>query len=73
PAFADIVWRWAHGADLDEALGTSELTAGDFVRDTKQTGDLLRQLREATDGPLAATAHQAARSLVRGVIAYSGL
>ncbi|MEX2619280.1 MAG: DEAD/DEAH box helicase [Egibacteraceae bacterium] len=73
PAFADIVWRWAHGADLDEALGTSDLTPGDFVRDTKQVGDLLRQLRDTDHTPVVSTAHQAARSLVRGVIAYSGL
>ena len=73
PSFVDIVWRWAQGADLDDALGDSDLTAGDFVRDTKQVADLLRQLRDVAGAPLGDTAHRAARELVRGVIAYTGL
>jgi ATP-dependent RNA helicase HelY len=72
--FVDIVWRWAMGADLDDALGYSEMTAGDFVRSVKQVADLLRQIRDAVPGTaISDTAHAAARSLVRGVVAYSGL
>jgi len=73
PGFADIVWRWAQGAALDEALGDYELTAGDFVRNVKQVNDVLRQLRDVADGSFATDAHRAARSLVRGVVAYTGL
>jgi ATP-dependent RNA helicase HelY len=72
--FADIVWRWASGADLDDALGLSEMTAGDFVRNVKQVADLLRQLRDAVpSGPVPAAARAADRSLIRGVVAYTGL
>jgi ATP-dependent RNA helicase HelY len=72
--FVDIVWRWSMGAELDDALGYSDLTAGDFVRSVKQVADLLRQIRDARSGTAVGdTAHAAATSLVRGVVAYSGL
>ncbi|MDQ3538357.1 MAG: DEAD/DEAH box helicase [Actinomycetota bacterium] len=73
PGIADVVWRWAAGADLEDALGGSELTAGDFVRGVKQVADLLRQLRDVAPGAVADTAHAAARAIVRGVVAYSGV
>jgi ATP-dependent RNA helicase HelY len=71
--FADTVWHWAHGHDLDDALGETDMTAGDFVRAAKQVADLLRQLRDVTSGDLAATAHRAQKAIVRGVVAYTGL
>ena len=71
--FVEILWRWAGGADLDDAIGHSDLTAGDFVRNVKQVADLLRQLRDASAGQTAATAHSASRTLVRGVVAFTGL
>ena len=73
PGFAEVVWHWASGADLDEALAESEMTGGDFVRNTKQVADLLRQIRDSTSGPVSAAAQAAAKSLVRGVVAYSGV
>jgi len=74
--FVDVVWRWAGGAELDDALEGSEMTAGDFVRSTKQVADLLRQIRDATSSvspTLSDAAHAASRSLVRGVVAYTGM
>ena len=76
--FAEAAWRWAGGADLDEVLGETERTAGDFVRTTKQVADLLRQLADAAGGDparraLATAAPTAARALVRGVVAHTGL
>ncbi|MGI8575571.1 MAG: DEAD/DEAH box helicase [Egibacteraceae bacterium] len=71
--FVETTWRWAQGEELDEALGESGMTAGDFVRTTKQVADLLRQIAAVTDRPLAASAQRASRSLVRGVVAYTGL
>ncbi|MEE8603671.1 DEAD/DEAH box helicase [Euzebya tangerina] len=67
---AAVVYRWARGADLDTALGTADLTPGDFVRSVKMVADLVRQIREAADGDVARTAAEANRSLVRGVVAY---
>ena len=73
PGFADAAWRWASGQPLERVLD-DELTAGDFVRVTKQLLDLLRQIQEvAGDGELAATARAAATACQRGVVAYSGL
>jgi ATP-dependent RNA helicase HelY len=63
-----VAHRWASGADLDRALGAADLTPGDFVRSTKMAADLVRQIREASTGDLRATAAEANRALVRGVV-----
>lgn len=74
PGFADVLWRWAAGTDLDEALWDVPMTAGDFVRNTKQAADLLGQIREAMPGTaLARTARAAAKAILRGVVAYTGV
>jgi ATP-dependent RNA helicase HelY len=73
PGFAEIMWRWASGADLDDALTDSLMTAGDFVRNTKQTADLLGQIRDLATPSLADTAQEARKALVRGVVAYTGV
>jgi ATP-dependent RNA helicase HelY len=74
PGFSEAIWHWVSGADLDDALSGSEMTPGDFVRAAKQVNDLLRQLRDAVQGTaLSDTAHQAARAIMRGVVAYSGV
>lgn len=81
PAFAEVVFRWAQGADLDDAIGNADLTPGDFVRGVKQVADLLRQIREASAGlpsasgqaVLSDAAHAASKEIVRGVVAYAGL
>jgi ATP-dependent RNA helicase HelY len=74
PGFADAAWRWASGQPLERVLADEELTAGDFVRVTKQLLDLLRQVQEvAGDDELAATARAAVAACQRGVVAYSGL
>ncbi|MGH2768485.1 MAG: DEAD/DEAH box helicase, partial [Actinomycetota bacterium] len=70
--FGEIVYRWCRVAALEEVLG--ETTAGDFIRSTKQTLDLLRQLREVAEDPELERALRAAtESLNRGVVAYTGV
>jgi ATP-dependent RNA helicase HelY len=66
----EVVHRWASGQDLDLALGTSDLTPGDFVRSVKMVADLVRQIRDASDGELRAVARAANQALVRGVVEY---
>jgi ATP-dependent RNA helicase HelY len=66
--FVAPAWRWACGADLDEALGTLELTGGDFVRATKQVADLLGQLRTVAGPELAVAARDAVDALRRGIV-----
>ena len=68
-----FVWathRWASGASLQSVLDGTELTAGDFVRWTRQVIDLLGQLGQALDPghPLRATAVAGADLLNRGVV-----
>ncbi len=72
--FAWAAWRWAEGDDLDEVLRVTGLSAGDFVRWMKQLLDLCGQVADAAgDTPLRKTARATAKSLKRGVIAYSVL
>ena len=45
--FAWVAYRWAEGDDLDDVLGASDLSAGDFVRWMKQLLDLAGQVADA--------------------------
>ena len=74
PGFATIAYAWAEGEELADVISDEEISGGDFVRNTKQLIDLLRQVGETA--PVAATA-QAARAaadrLMRGVVAASSV
>jgi len=65
--------RWASGTSLQSLLLSTDITAGDFVRWTRQTIDLLGQIAQATsrDDPLHDRAMIAADLLNRGVVSYS--
>jgi ATP-dependent RNA helicase HelY len=65
--------RWASGGSLDDALSIADLAAGDFVRWTKQTIDLLDQLSVVADSPIGAIARKALDSIFRGIVAYSSV
>lgn len=73
PGMVWVMHRWASGRALDEVLRDSEMTAGDFVRRSKQVIDLLGQLAQADDGPVGATAKRASRAVLRGVVAADRL
>ena len=70
---AQAMHSWARGAALDRVLIEADMAAGDFVRWTKQTIDLLDQLSIVADGTLASTARKALESVRRGIVAYSAL
>src|SRR5438132_4269 len=72
PGFCDQLYEWASGHPLEEILEDGELSAGDFVRSTKQVWDLLRQLAGVAPDPLSERFRDAARAIYRGVVAYSG-
>ncbi|MFF5987396.1 DEAD/DEAH box helicase [Prauserella flavalba] len=74
--FAWPVYRWARGESLEKVLTAAEangqeLSAGDFVRWSRQVIDLLDQLRTVLgrDHHVGAAAAKAVRSLRRGVVA----
>jgi ATP-dependent RNA helicase HelY len=67
------MWKWARGASLSDVLYEAEMAAGDFVRWTKQTIDLLDQLSIAGDGHVGPTAREAMDSIRRGIVAYSSV
>jgi ATP-dependent RNA helicase HelY len=66
--FVAPAYRWASGADLDDALGHLELTGGDFVRNIKQIADLVGQLRGIGRTGLSTEAASAVEALRRGIV-----
>jgi ATP-dependent RNA helicase HelY len=67
------MWKWARGDSLGLVLEEAEMAAGDFVRWTKQTIDLLDQLSLVADGPVGRTARVAMDAIRRGIVAYSSV
>ncbi|UYN84321.1 MAG: DEAD/DEAH box helicase [Microcella sp.] len=65
--------RWAAGGSLDAVLRDADLAAGDFVRWTKQTIDLLDQVSLVADGHVGRTARAALEAIRRGIVAYSSV
>ncbi len=65
--------RWAAGGSLDAVLRDADLAAGDFVRWTKQTIDLLDQISLVADGQVGRTARGALDAVRRGIVAYSSV
>ena len=73
PGFVATIFDWAEGKHLDDVLFESGMAAGDFVRNAKQLLDLLRQIQEVADGPVAAQAAEAQDRIRRSVVAYTGV
>ncbi|MDY0909841.1 DEAD/DEAH box helicase [Microbacterium sp. CFBP9034] len=70
---AQAMSSWARGATLDRVLDEADMAAGDFVRWSKQTIDLLDQLSIVADAPVASTARKALEAVRRGIVAYSAV
>ncbi|KAM9864926.1 hypothetical protein ACIFOC_02129 [Leucobacter aridicollis] len=83
---AAAMYDWSKGATLERVLESSGVGAGDFVRWTKQTIDMLDQVAQACEvalslealehestrfGLLAALARDAKRSIRRGIVETS--
>lgn len=64
--------RWARGAGLDAVLRDSDLVAGDFVRWTRQTIDVLEQIQAVAPAKLARVARRAVDAIRRGVVDAAG-
>jgi ATP-dependent RNA helicase HelY len=74
PGFTGAIYAWVKGEDLADVLEDEEMTGGDFVRNVKQTIDLLRQIADVVpSAQTAATARAAADACLRGVIAASSI
>jgi ATP-dependent RNA helicase HelY len=74
PGFTAAIYAWVMGEDLADVLEDEEMTGGDFVRNVKQTIDLLRQIGDVVPNEAtAATARAAADACLRGVIAASSI
>lgn len=71
--FAHIMYRWAKGSSLAGVLEGTDLSAGDFVRWSKQVIDLLGQIADVAPAPIERRCHEAAALIDRGVIRYSSL
>lgn len=73
PGLSAAMHSWARGATLDRVLTQADMAAGDFVRWTKQTIDLLDQLSIVADGDIGTTARRALDLVRRGIVVYSGV
>ena len=73
PSLAPAMYRWARGGALDHVLRDADMAAGDFVRWTKQTIDLLDQLSVVADGEVGRSARAAIDAIRRGIVAYSAV
>ncbi|MEX2420940.1 MAG: hypothetical protein WD670_03895, partial [Actinomycetota bacterium] len=71
--FAEPIHHWSDGRPLDDILEEADMTPGDFVRNCKQLLDLLRQVEEVARPETAALFARARASVLRGVVAYTGL
>lgn len=65
--------KWARGSALNVVLTEADMAAGDFVRWTKQTIDLLDQLSIVADGGVGRNARKALEAIRRGIVAYSAV
>jgi ATP-dependent RNA helicase HelY len=74
PGFVGLAYGWAAGEDLGDVIADEEMSGGDFVRNTKQLIDLLRQVEDLAARPeTARAARQATAGLFRGVVAASSV
>ncbi|UJH71081.1 hypothetical protein [Ornithinimicrobium sp. INDO-MA30-4] len=68
---AGIAWmihRWASGGSLEDVLKGSDMSAGDFVRRSRQVIDLLGQVAQAAQPDVADNARSATAAMLRGVL-----
>ena len=71
--FAMTAYRWCLGDPLEDVID-EDSSPGDFIRSTKQTIDLLRQVQQAVEHPeLRRKLGEAVEAMNRGVVAYSGV
>jgi ATP-dependent RNA helicase HelY len=71
--FATPVFHWAEGKPLEDVLQETEMAPGDLVRNCKQLNDLLRQIEDVADGETGELVRRTRDSVMRGVVAYTGL
>ena len=71
--FARPIFHWANGRPLEEVLAETDMAPGDFVRNCKQLLDLLRQVEDVASPDVAALFARARSSVLRGVVAYTGV
>jgi len=71
--FARPIHQWAEGDPLDEILMETEMAPGDFIRNCKQLVDLLRQIEDVAAPATAAQVRAGRGSILRGVVAYTGV
>jgi ATP-dependent RNA helicase HelY len=71
--FAVPVFHWAEGKPLEDVLTETEMAPGDFVRNCKQLIDLLRQIEDVSVAETAELVRRARGSILRGVVAYTGV
>ncbi len=65
------MYAWASGESLSFVLREADMAAGDFVRWTKQTVDVLDQISLVAPSSIAHVARTAIEAIRTGIVAYS--
>ncbi len=73
PGFAGPLYAWAGGASLENVLDDTEMAPGDFVRNCRQSLDLLRQIEGVASAELQPQVRAARQAVSRGVVGYTGV
>ncbi len=73
--FAETIYRWCNGVTLEDVIEDLDGAPGDFIRSSKQTLDLLKQVADSFDheNPILATLEAAVEGIDRGVVSYTGM
>jgi ATP-dependent RNA helicase HelY len=73
--FSQTIYGWCRGAALEDVIEDLDAAPGDFIRSSKQTLDLMKQVSESLDeeSSLTRVLVSAINQIDRGVVSYTGM
>lgn len=73
--FSQTIYGWCRGDALEDVIEDLDAAPGDFIRSSKQTLDLMKQVSESLDedSSLVPVLSSAINQIDRGVVSYTGM